>query len=134
MNKVEITGNLTADVELKQTTGGKSVCDFTLGVRRPHTKDKADFIDFTAWGSTAEFICRYFRKGDAIEITGSINTDTIARRCAKCGADNKQRKATVSVDTAEFPATKRAAQETPAFAGAASQFEEIPAGDDQLPF
>lgn len=134
MNKVEITGNLTADVELKQTTGGKIGVRFHARRAQTAHQRQSGFYRLHRMGQHSGIYLPVFHKGDAIEITGSINTDTIARRCAKCGADNKQRKATVSVDTAEFPATKRAAQETPAFAGAAAQFEEIPAGDEQLPF
>lgn len=55
-------GRLTADPELKQTQGGISVCSFTLAIDRPKTRDKTDFINFVP-AATAEFICKYFRKG-----------------------------------------------------------------------
>lgn len=74
MNKGQYTGRLTADPELKQTQGGVSVCSFTLAVKRPRVKDKTDFINFVAWRGTAEFIYRYFKKGDAMEVSGALTS------------------------------------------------------------
>ena len=82
LNKVLLCGRLTADPELKQTTSGIAVVSFSLAVNRrfqSKTADgaqaqQADFINVVAWRQTAEFISRYFRKGSAICITGSIQT------------------------------------------------------------
>lgn len=75
LNKVVLAGRLTADIELKQTPSGVSVCSFSLAVNRKYQSDRqqqTDFINCVAWRSTAEFISKYFRKGSAICITGSI--------------------------------------------------------------
>lgn len=77
LNKVVLCGRLTATPELKQTTSGVSTTNFTLAVNRRYSKDKeqqADFISIVAWRQTAEFITKYFDKGNAICITGSIQT------------------------------------------------------------
>ena len=77
LNKVVICGRLTATPELKQTTSGVSTTNFTLAVNRRYSKDKeqqADFISVVAWRQTAEFITKHFDKGNAICITGSIQT------------------------------------------------------------
>lgn len=74
MNKTVHTGRLTADVELKKTPSGVSVCSFSLAVRRPRTKDKTDFLDFVAWRGNAEFVCNHFKKGDAMEVSGMLTT------------------------------------------------------------
>ena len=82
LNKVILCGRLTADPELKQTQSGIAVVSFTLAVNRRYqskTADgaqaqQADFINVVAWRQTAEFISRYFRKGSALCITGSIQT------------------------------------------------------------
>ena len=77
LNKVVLCGRLTATPELKQTTSGVSTTNFTLAVNRRYSKDKeqqADFINIVAWRQTAEFITKYFDKGNAICITGSIQT------------------------------------------------------------
>ena len=78
LNKVVLIGHMTADAELKQTPSGVSVCSFSIGVTRRYTKagetPQSDFISIVAWRSTAEFITKYFRKGDAICICGQIQT------------------------------------------------------------
>lgn len=82
LNKVILCGRLTADPELKQTTSGIAVVSFTLAVNRRYQSksadgsqaQQADFISVVAWRQTAEFISRYFRKGSALCVTGSIQT------------------------------------------------------------
>ena len=78
LNKVVLAGRLTADVELKSTQSGLSVCSFTLAVNRRYggqnNEQQTDFISCTAWRQTAEFISKYFKKGSALCITGSIQT------------------------------------------------------------
>ena len=80
LNKVVLAGRLTADPELKQTQSGISVTSFTLAVNRKYAKDQeqqqTDFISVVAWRQTAEFISRYFKKGSALCITGSIQVRT----------------------------------------------------------
>ncbi len=84
LNKVILCGRMTADPELKQTTSGIAVVSFTLAVNRRYQAknaesaqaQQADFISVVAWRQTAEFISRYFRKGSALCITGSIQTRT----------------------------------------------------------
>lgn len=76
-NKVILMGRLTADPELKQSTSGTSVTSFNLAVDRRLGKDgerKCDFITIVAWRQTAEFICKYFRKGSAMLVCGEIQT------------------------------------------------------------
>ena len=83
LNKVVLVGRMTADPELKQTPSGVAVSTFTLAVNRryqPKNEDgspaqqQADFINCVAWRGQAEFLCRYFRKGASVCITGSIQT------------------------------------------------------------
>jgi single-strand DNA-binding protein len=73
-NKVILIGNLTADPELKQTPSGLSVCSFSLAVNRKMEKDKCDFISIVAWRQTAEFVAKYFKKGEPILVCGQIQT------------------------------------------------------------
>lgn len=81
LNKVVLAGRITADPELKQTASGISVLTFTLAVNRSYVSKsseqgerQADFISVVAWRQTAEFISKYFKKGSAICVTGSIQT------------------------------------------------------------
>ncbi len=74
MNNISITGNITHDLELKTTPDGILVCTFTVAVKRPGAKDKTDFLNCVAWRQKAEFITRYFAKGQKIEIIGILTT------------------------------------------------------------
>ena len=83
LNKVVLAGRITADPELRQTPNGVSVLSFTIAVNRRFSsksneqgENQADFINVVAWRNTAEFISKYFRKGSAICVTGSIQTRT----------------------------------------------------------
>lgn len=77
INNVILMGRLTADAVLRMTTSGKSVASFSIAVERDYSQDgerQADFINLIAWGKTAEFIAKYFSKGDMIAVRGSIQT------------------------------------------------------------
>lgn len=74
-NLVVLTGRITADVELKTTPNGVSVCTFSIAVDRGYGENKqTDFINIVAWRQTAEFVAKYFSKGSMIGIEGSIQT------------------------------------------------------------
>lgn len=75
LNKVILGGRMTADPELKTTQSGVSVTSFTVAVSRRTGKDKesvTDFLNVVAWRNTADFICKYFKRGSSICIVGSI--------------------------------------------------------------
>lgn len=76
MNKAILMGRLTKEPELKSTQNGISRCSFTLAVERRFKnadgERETDFINCTAWRTTAEFISKYFRKGQRIAVVGSI--------------------------------------------------------------
>lgn len=77
LNKVILAGRLTSDPELKQTSGGIATTSFHIAVNRRYEKDgqrEADFITIVAWRQTAEFICKYFKKGSSVCVVGSIQT------------------------------------------------------------
>ena len=75
MNNVILKGRLVADPELRQTQSNISVTSFKIAVDK-YVKDgekQADFIDCNAWRATAEFISKYFTKGQEILIRGSLH-------------------------------------------------------------
>lgn len=78
VNVAVIMGRLTKDPELRYTASNTAVLSFTVAVDRDYVKPgeerQADFIDVVAWGKTAEFIDRYFEKGQKIIVEGSIQT------------------------------------------------------------
>ena len=78
MNNVCLIGRMTREPELRSTETGTSVCSFSLAVQRSFkNKDgeyEADFINCVAWRNTAEFISKYFKKGQQIGVKGEIQT------------------------------------------------------------
>ena len=148
LNSVIIMGRLTADPELRTTPSGVSVTRFTVAVDRRFQRQgedrQTDFINVVAWRQTAEFISRYFRKGSAICVTGSIQT-----RSWQDNQGQKRYATEVVVDEAMFVDSRSesgnaqgnsympdAYNATPAYssnAGAAPNFEELNT-DDDLPF
>lgn len=133
LNNVTMMGRLTRDPEMRKTPNGVSVASFSIAVDRPYTKDgerKTDFIDMVAWRSTADFICKYFRKGQMIALTGSIQTRTYQD---KTGSNRKVFE--VVVDHAFFCGEKSHTS-VRTYGGAdvsADDFTEIKA-DEDFPF
>ena len=80
MNKVILLGRLTKDPEVKFTQNNNTcVCTFGLAVNRKFKQEgqpDADFINIVAWTKTAEFISKYFKKGQQIALAGRLQTRT----------------------------------------------------------
>lgn len=78
MNKTILMGRLTKDPDTRYTqTNNIQVTSFTLAVNRRFTKDgeqQANFINIVAWNKTAEFVSKYFRKGQQVGVIGRIQT------------------------------------------------------------
>lgn len=78
INNVALMGRLVAIPELKSTQNGISVTRFTIAIERKYAKSteekQTDFIDCVAWRKTAEFVSKYFEKGQMIAVTGNIQT------------------------------------------------------------
>lgn len=73
MNRVVLIGRLTGDPQLRYTNSNKPVCSFSIAVnKRINGENSADFINCVAWNTTAEFITKYFKKGQAIAIVGRL--------------------------------------------------------------
>ena len=138
MNKVILTGRIASDIELKVTPSEVNVCSFRVAVNRrfknAEGQYEADFISCVAWRGQADFISKYFNKGDPIEIVGSIQTRTYEKD------GNKVYITEVLVDEVGFSLSKKADgnAETNAPAtttnDAAPSDEFITVNDDDLPF
>ncbi len=146
LNIAVLIGHFTANPELKQTQSGISVTSFTLAVDRSYCKQgqerQADFINIVAWRGTAEFICKYFKKGSMIAAQGSIQTRTytdkngIKRKAFEIVADKVNFCGSKSDNTADDKCNKstyKVAGSTPDIENDDSDnFGEI--SDDDLPF
>ena len=142
LNIVAIQGRLSADPELRTTQTGTPVCSFTLAVQRnikSGDEYPTDWIDCVAWKGTAEFICKYFQKGQLIAVNGTLQTRSYEK-------DGVKRKTTqVAVQSAYFcesrntfsgtqhraPAARSALPDTSPISQ--DEMEEI-LGADDLPF
>ena len=119
LNKTVLMGRLTHAPELKTTQNGVSVLSFSLAVDRrfrgQNNEKVTDFINCVAWRGTAEFISKFFAKGDLIAITGEIQTrdytdrdgnkrtafEVIADEAHFCGGKNNNG-AGANTETADF--------------------------------
>ncbi len=148
MNSICLMGRLTGDPELKTTQSGFSVTSFSVAVDRAfRSKDQerqTDFINCVAWRGTAEFITRYFRKGQRIALHGSLQS-----RSYTANDGSKRTVFEVVVDNAFFCESKggqsagapnydsqipQVSEARPAFSTAnTGDFEEI-LTDEELPF
>nr|DAW80082.1 MAG TPA: Single strand binding protein [Caudoviricetes sp.] len=138
LNSVCLMGRLTADPELKSTQSGVSVCSFRIAVDRtyqPKGQEKqTDFINIVTWRGTAEFVSRYFRKGQLVAVQGSIQTSQYTDRDG-----NKRTAFDVVADNVFFAEKKAESGETKQGAGydhspdIQGDFEEI-ISPDELPF
>lgn len=80
LNKVILMGRLTRDPEFRQTTSGVPVCRFSIAINRQFANKQtgereSDFVDCVAWRQTAEFVSRYFNKGNMILVEGQLRND-----------------------------------------------------------
>lgn len=152
LNKVIIQGRIGADLELKRTPSEISVTSFNVAVDRKGTKEKiTDWISVVAWRTTAEFICKYFKKGSEIIIVGELQTRTwtdsnnnkrtaaevVASEVCFCGSKNENEGTNIPTNAnAPTEQNKGSLGYIPsAFTSSANQpkFEKIP-NDQDLPF
>lgn len=138
MNAICLMGRLTGDPELKTTPNGVDVTSFSVAVDRSYTpkgqEKQTDFINCVAWRGTAEFITRYFHKGQRIALQGSLQMRSYTDRDG-----NKRTVYEVVVDRAFFAESKNAQEsEPPAYSAPdvsrQDDFEDITGDEDRLPF
>lgn len=142
INKVIIMGNISTELELKQTQSGVSVCPFNVAVNR-YSRDgesKADFFAVTAWRERAEFVSRNFSKGQAIAVVGRlenrewtdkqnnkrISTEIIAEEISFAGSKDS------ASQRVETPSAQPQTHMPSAYTSQ-PQFEEV-SNDGDLPF
>ncbi len=137
LNKAILVGRLTKDPELRSTQSGVSVVSFSVAVSRSYARQgeerQTDFINCVAFRNTADFISRYFSKGNMIAVDGSIQTRTWDDQ------EGKRHWVTeVIVNEAHFVESKKDSATSggaPAMGGAELPMEFGPdATDDDLPF
>lgn len=137
MNKAIISGRLTRDPDVRYTTTGKVVCQFTLAVDRPFTNQdgqkEADFINIVVWGKIAELCGNSLAKGHRALVEGRLQLRSYD------GKDGAKRYVTeVVANSVEFLERKgytpgngsaNSAQPSPMDGFATAEF-----GDEEIPF
>ncbi|MCO7136147.1 single-stranded DNA-binding protein [[Clostridium] leptum] len=136
INTAILMGRLTIDPELRTTPSGVSVTRFSLAVDRSYVPQggerQTDFIDVVAWRKTAEFVCRYFRKGMLVAVQGSIQTRSYTDK-----QGNNRKAFEVVADNVHFAEPKREMAQQPVTTHKyinddSTDFQEV--DDDDLPF
>lgn len=111
MNKVQLVGRLSKDVDSRQA-GETTIARFTVACDRRFKKDgqdSADFISCVAFGKTAEFVSKYFKKGNRIGLTGRIQTGSYTKQDG-----TKVYTTDVMVEDVEFVESKASSQQNQA--------------------
>ena len=142
INKVFIKGNISNEVELKQTQSGTSVCSFNVAVNRFSREPngaKTDFFTVVAWQQKAEFVSRYFKKGSGIVIVGRLENREWTDK-----QGNKRISTEIIAEEIDFVGSKESGdgknnEPTQPYVPSAytsnnQNFEEIDSGDADLPF
>ena len=130
MNKVILIGNLTKDPELSTTTGGISVCRFTVAVGRKYANSEGeretDFINIVFWRNLADNCHKFLKRGSKVAVVGNIQN-----RSYDANDGTKRYITEVVAEEVEFISTKNNGDEQP-------RREEVtklePIDDNDLPF
>ena len=134
MNKVILMGNLTRDPEISYTKeGNKAIARFSVAVNRRFAKDgetDTDFFNCTAWGKTAEFIEKYFRKGSRMLLSGRIENDNYTNKNGE-----KVYSVRIQVEEVEFGERKQSGTSGGALAAQDDGFVNVdPNATGDIPF
>ena len=113
MNKILISGFLGKDPELKKVSDKFTVCNFSLPYPEKHTNSKGEKLETTHWfnlkaiNNTAEFVAKYFKKGDGIECEGKLLTQSWEKDGIKHTATY------IQVDNVSFPPARKEEKQDP---------------------
>ncbi len=132
LNSVLLQGRLVKDIELKQA-GGFSVTEFTVAWSEKYKETETKcFARCKAWRNTAEFLNKYFKKGQELVVEGKLVTESWEKD------GQTQSRTIVSVEKAHFCGTKSSnssGQSLPSPEEAPDGFKNIPDGlEEDLPF
>lgn len=138
LNKVVLMGRLTGEPELRHTQTNLPVASFTLAVSRSFSRsDETDFIDIVTWRTQAEFVSKWFHKGQLVAVAGRLQT-----RVWKDKEGNNRKSFEVIADEVHFAEPKkndgssgsRPEYSAPSVAEESSGFRDLTDDDDELPF
>lgn len=127
INRVNITGNLTRDPELRATAGGTQMLAFGVAVndrrKNPQTgewEDVPNFVDCIVFGSRAEAVSRFITKGSKVAIEGKL-------RYSAWETKEGQRRSKLEVIVDEIDFLSRQGQQVTSPAAEAAKVADVPA-------
>lgn len=133
LNSVTLMGRLTKDPELRMTQSETAVVSFTLAVDRDYqsggSERQVDFVECVAWKKTAEFVSKYFKRGQMMALHGSLQSRKWEDRDG-----NKRTSWEVVADSVYFGGDKKSEVGGGAVNVDPPTFEELPNTDGDLPF
>ena len=134
MNKIIISGFLGKDPELKKVSDKFTVCSFSIPYSEKVKDEKVThWFNLKAYNQTAEFVAKYFHKGDGIECEGKLLTQSWTDK-----EGVKHTNTYIQVDNVSFPPARKAEQEPkaePKTENGKINVDEFPIShDDSLPF
>lgn len=134
MNKVILMGRMVADPETRYTQNNTAMTRFKIAVNRQHKQEgqpTADFFQITAWGKTAEFVQKYFTKGQQVLVEGNLRNNSWTDKDG-----NKRYRDDIHADRVYFADSKRDTDEgykTAAYCDP-SGWPPVIGDDEDLPF
>lgn len=137
LNVTALQGRLVGDPQLRHTQNDVAVCSFRIAVDRRFTDSsgerQADFIDIVTWRSAAEFVSKYFTKGQMITLDGQIQT-----RSYEDKQGNKRTAVEVVANHVNFCGHKEGKESTPPKDSGRHDYENVEfeeyGEEDDLPF
>ena len=129
LNKVILMGRLTRDPELRHTQSDVPVASFSLAVdrgysRRDDSQQNVDFINIVAWRNTAEFVSKWFSKGQLVAVSGRLQVRSYTDRDG-----NKRRSWSVWVERCKFLDSKSSGQKS-----APVETDSFKEAEEDIPF
>lgn len=131
LNSTIIQGRLTKDVELRHTQSGTAVASFTVAWSEKYKEQERKlFLPCVAWSGTAEFVSKYFSKGDQLIVDGYLTTRDWTDQNG-----NKRQTTELTVREVHVAGSKNTTQDTaPNVVCDEPEFEEITMDNGTLPF
>lgn len=134
LNSVNVQGRLVKEPELRMTSGGKDITEFSIAV---NDGKRVDYVPVIAWGKNAINICNFLKKGSELVVQGKLQND---RWEDKNG--NKQSKLKILCSVPHFTAQNKSENQSTGFAQSGNQYGSEPpidfnnayCPDDDLPF
>lgn len=120
LNKIIVMGRLTKEPELRATQNQTAVASFTIACERDREKN-ADFIDCVAWRHTAEFVSKYFHKGQLVAVSGRLQSRKWEDR-----DNNKRTSWEVVAENVYFAESKQRSETTQTFTEYDDEDGDIP--------